>query len=129
MKIFTTIMLVLFSSPIFAVEVSPYKEPRVSVEEWNNYHKAIFKELEKWRKAYKLIDLEIFNDGVTRSSIGFTMSGHDAHPSWVTRYVEMTDGSVYIKVVGYYAGDEKAYRKLFQHYQELANQAQKDLQR
>ena len=49
----------------------------------------------------------------------FTTKGHPAHPAWITRQVVESEDTVDIKQIGYFAGDEEPFAKLFQQYLEL----------
>jgi len=129
MKIITFLIFFLFTSIVYSVDVVPYETEKITIEQWNEYHDLVSKELAITGRAYESHKLEVFSDDQVRASIAFTMPGHKAHPSWVTRHVESKDGSIYMKVIGYFAGDEKAFKILFGQYQEMANQTRKQFQR
>ena len=46
----------------------------------------------------------------------FTEPGHPAHPAWVAKRVIRVDQAVGIQQVGYFAGDEVAFGRLFRSY-------------
>ena len=129
MKFVVISIFLVFSNCVFGIEVEPYETPKISVERWNKYHESTSTELAETRRSYDTHKLELFSDDKTRASIAFTMPGHKAHPSWVTRQVEMKGGAMNMKVVGFYAGDEEAFKILFGQYQEMANQTRKQFQR
>ena len=113
MKNTVIFILLAFSGLVFAIEVEPYESQKISDEEWNKYHDSISSQLSETRRAYDSHKLEVFSDDQARASIAFTMPGHEAHPSWVTRHVVVEDGALFMKVVGYFAGNEKAFKAPF----------------
>ena len=128
-KTITTILLVLFSVTVTAVEVSPFERAEITEEQWSQYHSAVNKELSNSRRAYEKHYLEVYSDDVSRASIAFTMLGHKAHPAWVTRQVVMDGESISMQVIGYFAGDEEAFNVLFKQYQEMASRTQQKFKR
>ena len=129
MKNITITLLILFSPSVIAVEVKPYEVAEITEEQWAQYHSKVNKELSSSHRAYDEHHLEVFSDDVSRASIAFTMPGHKAHPAWVTRQVIMDGESISMQVIGYFAGDEEAFKVLFKQYQEMANRTQQKFKR
>jgi hypothetical protein len=103
----------------------PYRQGRISREQWQTYHEQISAQYGEYRVAYSQAGLENFNlpkGGI----VAFTLPSHPAHPAVVSQQVvptgEKTFGWNYI---GYFAGNEAAFMVLWLQYQDLAMQRQK----
>ena len=118
------IILAFATSLASAVEVEPYPKANINPEQWDQYHSIISTELVTSRRAYDSHKLEVYSDDKTRASIAFTMPGHNAHPAWVTRHVAFKDDKLNVNVIGYFAGNEDAFKILFNQYQQMAKQTQ-----
>ena len=57
-----------------------------------------------------------FSDERTRTFWVFTLKKHPAHPAWITRQMYQEDGQVRVRQIGYFAGSEDAFARLFQEY-------------
>ena len=119
-------MLLLLGSTVYAFEISPFSIPNVTVDEWNKYHEQTLRELESTRRICESQRLETFSDAKTQSAITFTMPGHAAHPSWVTRQVTSWSDPFEIKVIGFYSGDKEAFETLLLRYQESAERTMRE---
>jgi hypothetical protein len=65
----------------------------------------------------------IFFDKQTGMSYAFTTKGHSAHPSWITRQPQENRGNISIAQIGYFAGSESEFAKLFRAYKEMTDKA------
>ena len=128
-KIITLLILIAFATLAWAIDVKPYPTADITADQWNNYHELVSKNLASSRRAYDSHKLEVFSDEKTRASIAFTMPGHEAHPCWVTRYVTEENGEVSLSVIGYFAGNEEAFKKLFYQYEAMAEQTRKQFRK
>lgn len=122
MKKIIFLLLVISAGLALATEVKPYPQANITVEQWNKYHALVSKNLASSRRAYDSHKLEVFSDDSVRASIAFTMPGHEAHPCWVTRHVKEENGTVSVSVIGYFAGNERAFKTLFNQYEAMAEQ-------
>ena len=129
MKPTTILALILLSLPVFAFQVEPYESLNITEAEFNQYHTAISKELAASHRSYPNHFLEVFSDESTRATIAFTLPRHPAHPAWVTRQVVMSEQGVHVAVIGYFAGNEAEFAKLFRQYRAMAEQTQREFNR
>lgn len=125
MRICVVLLALIVSSPIFALDMTPYPQTEISEQDWGDYHKEVVDKIGSSRRAYDEHYLEVFSEDETRANIAFTMPGHKAHPAWVTRYVHFEEGALNLVVVGYYAGDKTAFEKLFAQYEAMAERTRK----
>ena len=58
-------------------------------------------------------------------SFAFTTEGHPAHPSWITRQVVESEGTIDMQQIGYFAGEEEAFSVLFGQYAQLTEQTRR----
>ena len=116
--LFAAILVV--SIKALALEVEPFDSAEITEAQFVQYHTSVAAELASTRREYASHDLEVYSDEASRASLAFTLPGHPAHPAWVTRYVAVDDGGIYMNVVGYYAGDEAEFVKLYDQYKEMA---------
>ena len=99
-----------------AQEYMPFPRANVKPEQWQSYLEEVqrhFRESERVYDAHKLV---IYRDEKTLTSWTFTMEGNPAHPAWITRKATTRDGAIYMEQIGYFAGNEEAFAKLFQAY-------------
>ena len=70
-----------------------------------------------------------FSDQRTRTFYIFTTKDHPAHPAWITRQLYEEGGEVRVRQIGYFAGSEPEFAKLFAEYQKRNAQLMEDVQR
>jgi len=124
MKITLLIIITFFISSVQAYEISPFPVAEITKEQWLAYYEEVSSEEGIEKREYPEEELIIFVDPVKKASIAFTMKKHKAHPSWVTRYVSETGGTISINQIGYFAGKEKHFAKLFQAYAAMVKETQ-----
>jgi len=120
---------VLAATPAIAQEFQPYPTPQITREQWAQYAEQI-------RQTY-LASAEIlagqnqvaFSDMRTRTFWIFTTKDHPAHPAWITRQMVEEGGQVHVRQIGYFAGSEPEFAKLFRFYQERNAQLMEDVAR
>ena len=112
-----------------AVELEPYSSSKIQVAQWNEYHASVKKELAKGRGSFKYEagELETYSDPKSRLTISFTTPGHEAHPAWVTTRVVVEGKKITVEVVGYYAGNERAYEDFYRRMDEMAERTLKSI--
>lgn len=54
---------------------------------------------------------------------------HPAHPAWIARKPEQCGDSIFIGQIGYFAGAEPPFAKLFREYLALNEKLKEDLKR
>jgi hypothetical protein len=100
-----------------AVEFRPYPRERITEVQWQSYfdtikaaHGGSMEELRQHR-------LVVFYDSATATSYAFTQPAHAAHPAWVARRIVSRDGVLNVEQIGYFAGAEAPFAKLFAEYE------------
>lgn len=125
----SALLLLLLAGPAVAQEFQPYPTPQITREQWARYAEQI-------RQTY-LASAEIlegqnqvaFSDMRTRTFWIFTTKDHPAHPAWITRQMVEENGQVHVRQIGYFAGSEPEFAKLFRFYQERNAQLMEDVAR
>jgi hypothetical protein len=123
------ILLVLFftSMSVNAADLKPFPRAHISVEQWQGYFDSVSKEFGETKRFYEEQNLVVFSDDPQRANIAFTTKKHPAHPAWVTRYVTEDNETVSIAQIGYFAGEEPPFAKLFQDYAKLNDKVREDM--
>lgn len=110
-------------------DFQPYPTPQITAAQFAAYAEQV-------RQAYGAtaqVVLEekviVFSDLRTRTFWVFTTKDHPAHPAWITRQMVEEDGQVNVRQIGYFAGSEPEFAKLFRSYQERNTQLMEDVQR
>jgi hypothetical protein len=122
-------MLAIVACATFAAsaqEFRPHPQARISVAQWQAYFDEVKAKHGGTEQQFKAEHLVLYSDKQSLMSWAFTTPGHPAHPAWVTRQ-PVTDGNhVKIRQIGFYAGDEQAFRKLFATYLVLTSKMQEE---
>lgn len=119
----------LLATPAMTQEFQPYPTPQITREQWAQYAEQI--------RQTHLASAEIlagqnqiaFSDMRTRTFWIFTTKDHPAHPAWITRQMVEENGQVHVRQIGYFAGSEPEFAKLFRFYQERNAQLMEDVAR
>jgi hypothetical protein len=119
----------LAATPALAQEYQPYPTPKITVDQWARYAEEVRQNHQSTADIIKDENVIVFSDPDTRTFWIFTTKDHPAHPAWVTRQLVEEGGLVRVRQIGYFAGDEKAFAKLFREYQERSEQLAEDVQR
>lgn len=112
-----------------AQEYQPYPQPRITPEQWARYAEQVRQAYESTADIQKGENVIVFSDLRTRTFWVFTTKDHPAHPAWITRQMVEEAGQVRVRQIGYFAGNEEAFAKLFREYQERNEQLAEDVQR
>lgn len=110
-------------------EYQPYPSPRVTVEQWSQYLAIVQSRFASSAEVFREKKVVAFNDPATGTYYIFTTKGHAAHPAWVTRQIVEEGGQVSVRQIGYFAGDEEPFAKLFAEYQQMNEKLREDVQR
>lgn len=108
--------------------VKPFSSAKISKSQWESYYAAVNILFSNSKQVVPQQGLEIFTDKKSGTMFSFTLEGHPAYPSWITRYVFERNGSVGIGQTGYFAGEEEPFALLYRQYQELNAKAGKSFQ-
>jgi len=108
----------LMPGPALAQEYEPYLTPRITPEQWSKYGEEVRQKRGATAEIFKDKKLVAFSDQSTRTFWIFTLKGHPAHPAWITRQLFEEGGQVRVRQIGYFAGSEEEFAKLFQEYEQ-----------
>jgi hypothetical protein len=117
------------AAPALAQEFQPYPSPRITVEQFVSYAKQVQDSLGDSAEILQGMNLVAFSDMRTRTFYIFTTKDNPAHPAWITRQMDEEGGQVHVKQIGYFAGSEAEFAKLFRYYQERNVQLQEEVER
>jgi hypothetical protein len=115
-RVFVAAILAVFACIGAAQEFKPHPHARISREEWQAYYDNVRARHNATERAFPNEHLVLYDDALTKMSWAFTLPGHPAHPAWITRQPVQDLGQVKIRQIGFYAGDEAEFTKLFKTY-------------
>jgi hypothetical protein len=117
-KIIVAVAIFLGTAVAMAGEAPVYKPfpvAQVSRAQWESYRQQVYSSYGASLRRFPEEHLEVLQSSDNVMHFAFTTQGHPAHPAWVTRSAQ--DGSV--DQIGYFAGHEEPFAKLFQSYLDL----------
>lgn len=123
------LLLPLAAAPALAQEFQPYPQPKITVEQFARYADQVLQTYGYSTEILKDQQLVAFSDQRTRTFYVFTTKDHPAHPAWITRQMVEENGEVRVRQIGYFAGNEEAFAKLFREYQGRNQQLMEDVAR
>jgi hypothetical protein len=97
----------------------PFKEPKITQVQWHDYYQEVSSKFSKTMRDLGSENLQLFFNDETFVTYTFTKPGHPAHPAWITRLVVAAADKVTISQLGFYAGSESEYEKLFDSFNAL----------
>ena len=112
-----------------AQDFQPYPAPQITVEQWASYAELVRQNYGSTAEVLRGEDVIVFSDMRTRTFWVFTTKEHPAHPAWIVRQMFEEGGQVNVRQIGYFAGSEPAFAKLFRFYQERNAQLMEDVAR
>ena len=119
----------LLGSGAQAQEFKPYPRANITEAQWQAYfdevrekHGATVQDIEDQK-------LLVYTDAATSTIYGFTKPGHPAHPAWIARKLEQRGDSLQVGQIGYFAGAEPPFAKLFREYIALNEKMKEDIDR
>ena len=116
------VLLLILPFQLLAIDLSPFETVKVSKADWQRYHTEVNSEFGHTSRIHSIQKLITYTDNRNRVSFAFTIKGHSAHPSWITRQVIQNDGRVSVRQIGYFAGNEASFSELYAHYKMLNGQ-------
>ena len=122
------VLTALVAGQVAAQEYMPYPGVRITSAQWQQYFSEVSSKHAASRREFPAEHLVVFEDRATYTAYAFTQPGHAAHPSWITRHVIRDNVGVKVRQIGYFAGDEESFAKLFKAYQQLNVQLLEDFQ-
>jgi hypothetical protein len=129
MRTLALLALLLTLNPVLAQEYKPFPEARITRAEWDQYFSDVSAKHASRRRDF--VDQRLITfDAPGPTSYAFTSEGHPAHPAWVTRkFVRQADGAWTVEQIGYFAGAEAPFARLYRSYQELNAQMKAAIER
>lgn len=121
--------LFLFCFSAVAQQFNPYPQPHVTRHQWQTYFDEVRAKHASGRQEFPVDNLVIFEDNASHTSYAFTTPAHPAHPAWITRQASEDARGVRIRQIGYFAGDEAPFAKLFKQFEELNAKIRDELMR
>ena len=121
--------LCLIAAPVFAQEYQPYPSPQITPEQWANYGAQVNQLYGDTLEVFQDKQLIAFANLRTRTFWVFTMKDHPAHPAWITRQMYEEAGQVRVRQIGYFAGKEEEFAKLFAEYLKRNEELKADVER
>jgi hypothetical protein len=129
MRAIAILTAALISASVSAQEYKPYPRAQITEAQWQAYFDEVAAKHGATRREFPAEHLMVFEDTKNYMSYAFTQPGHPAHPAWVTRHVVQDAVGVNVRQIGYFAGEEVPFAKLFRAYQELNARMREDFQR
>jgi hypothetical protein len=102
-----------------AQQFRPYAEAKISEAQWQSYYSEVSTNFAKTLRDLASENLQLFFNEATYVTYTFTKPGHPAHPAWITRLVVAAGDKVTVSQLGFYAGSEVEYQKLFDSFNVL----------
>lgn len=121
--------LCLIAASALAQDYQPYPSPQISHRQWAKYGEAVRRAHGDSVEVFKDRKLVAFSDLRTRTFWLFTMKGHPAHPAFITRQMFEEGGEVRVRQIGYFAGKEEEFAKLFSEYLKRNEELKEDVER
>ena len=119
MKRILIIWLSLIAFSTAAQEFKPHPRAKITQEQWQTYFDQVKTNHQASERQFPSEHLVTYDDRKSEMSWAFTTPGHPAHPAWVTRMPAQDGVGVYIRQIGYFAGNEPEFAKMFKAYQAL----------
>ena len=107
----------LMAGPALAQEYQPYPSPKITQEQWARYGAEVRQNHGASLEVFEDKQLIAFSDERTLTFWVFTLKKHPAHPALITRQVYEEGGQIRVRQIGYFAGSEDEFAKLFLEYQ------------
>ena len=113
------LLTLTFSTQVLATEFKPYPVAKISVEQWTAYYEKVDKAFADSFQDYPQQKLIVYSNDKERISYVFTKDTHPAHPAWIAHQIVVSDDTVDMLQIGYFAGKEEPFARLFRRYQKL----------
>ena len=111
-----------------AQEFQPYPSPKVTVDQWQKYLIEVRSRHEASAEIYKDKNVIVFSDPTTRTFYIFTTKDNPAHPAWITRKIVEEGGKVNVRQIGYFAGAQEPFDRMFTEYLQLNEQLKHEVE-
>lgn len=112
-----------------AQEYKPWPRAQITSDQWQSYFDQVQINFGATERKFPEEHLAIFENTTQYITWVFTTPGHSAHPAWVTRQAVQDGKGVSIRQIGYFAGDEAAFAKMFRGYLALNDQMRDEFEK
>jgi hypothetical protein len=129
MKTVALLAALTLAAPAHAQEWQPYPQPKITVEQWKAYLESVREYHEASAEIYEDKGIVVFSNPDTRTFYIFTTKDHPAHPAWISRQLVEEGGQVHVRQIGYYAGKEEPFDKLFREYLQRNEELKKEVEK
>jgi hypothetical protein len=127
MRKFVFAVSALLAFPVCAQEYMPFPEARITEAQWTAYFEKVSRAHGASRRDFPAENLATFHDRNSLMLWAFTTPGHPAHPAWIARQpVVDKSGKTKFNQIGYFAGQEQLFAKLFNDYLALTERTIKN---
>jgi hypothetical protein len=113
--------------PVLAQEYMPFPAARITETQWKSYFEEVNKTHGNSKRDFPSEHLVVFEDHKALMFWAFTKPGHPAHPAWITRRIVEQSGKASTNQIGYFAGEEQPFAKLYNDYLALTESTVKNL--
>ena len=128
MKLPVLLAAIALATPASAQEFQPYPQPKITVDQWKAYLEKVRELHEASAEIFKDKAIVVFSDPETRTFYIFTTKNHPAHPAWITRQVVEEGGQVHVRQIGFFAGKQEPFDKLFREYLQRNDELVKEVE-
>jgi len=111
-----------------AQEFQPYPSPKITVDQWQKYLLEVRSRHEASAEIYRDKNVVVFSDQTTRTFYIFTTKDNPAHPAWITRQIVEQGGEVNVRQIGYFAGAQAPFDRMFSEYLQLNEQLKHEVE-
>ena len=126
MRLLFAIFAIFLAVAACAQEFKPYPKARITESQWQSYFDEVRSKHGPSEKRFPSEHLVVFEDTQAMLTWAFTTAGHPAHPAWVTRQPVQDSRGVYLRQIGYFAGEEQPFAEMFRAYQALNERMRED---
>jgi hypothetical protein len=117
------------AAPAAAQEFQPYPQPKVTADDYARYAEEVRQSFGSTAQVVTEENVIVFSDMRTRTFYVFTTRDHPAHPAWITRQMVEEGGQVRVRQIGYFAGSEDAFARMFRDYEQRNSKLMEDVAR
>lgn len=108
-------------------EYMPYPRELITPEQWQNYFDQVRAKYSPETGIPEEFKLTLFLVEDNATLYAFTRPGHPAHPAWIRRDIYEDKEGVKLRMIGYFAGNEGEFKKLWRQYEELNRQMEEEM--
>ncbi len=112
-------LALLLVTPAGAQQFKPFPRANITKAQWQTYYDEVSRKHSANVQIVEAEKLMIFTDPESKTFYAFTQPEHSAYPAVITRKLEIRNGNLFVGQIGYFAGDEPQFARLFKAYLDL----------